>query len=146
MNLALVTHPWGLRDPYLWPPWRRNRETLLPARHLAPLLMVWEFSCPREKRDSQTFTDLLAFKLFHGKTWFFLSARRGLIPVFSPGWDQKWDRGVPSSTAQQSAGTCQLHTPSGCQESRALTPGFDLLQNIVSSEERTGKAAKEQSV
>lgn len=71
-----------------------------------------------------------------------------MIPVFSSGWDQEWDKGVSSSTAQQSTDTCQLHTPSGCQESWALMPGFDLLQNIVSSEKKkkeTGKAAKEQS-
>lgn len=79
---------------------------------------------------------LLALKLFHGKTCFFLSARGGMIPVFSSGWDQEWDKGVSSSTAQQSTDTCQLHTPSGCQESWALMPGFDLLQNIVSSEKK----------
>lgn len=111
ISLALATHPWGLPDSYPWPRWERNWEILLPARHLPCPLMVWESSCPHEKRGSQTSTDLLALKLFHGKTCFFLSARGGLIPVFSSGWDQKWDRGVPSSTAQQSVQLPASFTP-----------------------------------
>lgn len=54
ISLALLTHPWGLPDCYLWPLW---------DQHLPCLLMVWGQEDSTEKRGSQTSTVLLALKL-----------------------------------------------------------------------------------